>query len=194
MREVVASPPVQFRPRRGGLVLVHSVRRAGKDFAVRVSSVMTFVAPRALSSVVSSAASAGGRDRTTAMLLRFQSLESWITARPTPLLAPFWITQSPGLRWTKSLSRRQAVTGFTDTVATCEAVRPVLSTRTTADSSTCRCVRHVPSPPRRGITQSPGAAVLTLEPAAITSKQASLPGTALGAGVESAVVKGGRVG
>lgn len=46
----------------------------------------------------------------------------------------------------------------------------------------------------RGMTQSPLLTVEAEAPAERTSKQASLPGVAVGVGVPRAVVKGGEVG
>ncbi|KAI4136853.1 MAG: hypothetical protein LQ340_008114 [Diploschistes diacapsis] len=92
---------------------------------------------------------------------------------------------------TKSTSIRHAVTGFTLTPATSAAASPAPSTLITSASATCRCVRHVPSPVRRGITQSPLRTELAPEPAATTSKTPSLPGTAEGEGVPRADVKAG---
>ena len=52
----------------------------------------------------------------------------------------------------------------------------------------------MPRPVRAGITQSPTFTVLTDWPAERTSKQASLPGMAVGVGVPRVVVNGGRAG
>ena len=52
----------------------------------------------------------------------------------------------------------------------------------------------MPNPVRAGTTQSPCFTVFTLEPTACTSKTASLPGTAAGCDVPSAVEKVGLLG
>ena len=46
------------------------------------------------------------------MVLTPMSLAIWMTARPTMLLAPFWMITSPGFRVSNSRSRQYAVAGL----------------------------------------------------------------------------------
>ena len=171
-----------------------------KERSRAASSVTTWVKPlpRVSSSCFKLAScDLSCRFRITAMLWICHCRPSWIAARPTPELAPFWMNQSPALpsRWMKSVSMRHAVTGFTPTVATCSGRSPCFSTLSTLSSSICRCVLHVPSPVYFAITQSPFLmSDLMPEPVLRTSKHPSLPGTAEGWGVPRVLVKGGSDG
>jgi len=81
-------------------------------------------------------------------------------------------------------------------VPTCRGVRPSLEEIfRTCEESARACVRQVPKPVERIITQSPfWRSGGQEEPRAAISKQPSLPATALGWGVPSNEVKGGREG
>lgn len=188
-------PPTQFKPSRTGSLppLVHSCTCFANSGVRTSSAVTTCVAPRSRSSFWSAAPASPSLPRTIATLGMPQRLANCSTALPTALLAPFSTTQllplspSSARNSTNPSNNRHAVTGFTVTAATCAGVKPVGSTRTTVLSSTWACVRHVPSPTPRGVTQSPRFTVLACPPAARTSKHPSLPGTVPGRGVGEGV-------
>lgn len=101
------------------------------------------------------------------------------------------------------LSMAYAVHGFTLTVAACTALMPCRSSslrRRNEPAGACMCVRHVPAPGPRMITQSPlrkggkSGSGEAEEPALRTSASPSLPGTAEGLVVEREVVNGGWLG
>lgn len=83
--------------------------------------------------------------------------------------------------------------GLTVMVAASIGFSPSLfSTFMTFSDGICRFVRHVPSPVRLGITQSPFVNPFALDPAETTSKTPSLPGTAEGWEVPRSVFKDGK--
>src|ERR1700737_284299 len=102
------------------------------------------------------------------------------------------MNQYPSLNSSKSRSMRYAVHGFTDTVPTCTGFNPSLfSILSTCFSSASACVRHVPKPVLRMITQSPFCNPFMADPTEVTRKEPSLPATALGRVVPRREVKGG---
>src|SRR5689334_19125843 len=133
----------------------------------------------------------------TLILLNPHSLPSCIAALPTPLLAPFCINHSSPRKphLAESSSMRYAVHGLTETVPTCNGVRPsLLSIFRSLLSSMSICVRHVPWEVCFMMTQSPLLKLLTPEPVLITSATPSFPATAEGSDVPSDVFKSGLEG
>ena len=162
------------------------------------------MAPRARSSLFRASVAAGsGRSRIMDILLIPHRRASCDTSLPTPELPPFWITHGlvlvcGSLGGRKSFNILHAVSGLTLTLAASIALRPDLLILMTLPESTCRCVRHVPSPTERGIThcplsQLPPSGFAAAPPTAMTSKTPSLPGIAAGRAVPREVLKRGFV-
>ena len=101
-RRKALRPPTEFNARAKPLPLVHSFARFGTSSL----SIHTSPAPNSMSSILLSSL------RTRLINLTPIFLANWTTERPTAELPAFWITKSPSLRYSKSLSNRQAVSGL----------------------------------------------------------------------------------
>ena len=99
-----------------------------------------------------------------------------MTYSPTPLLAAFWMTQSPGANVTNSESNSEAVGGFTVIIANCSG-SPTGGKAMSPAAGTSRCEAHVPDPTGNS-TRCPTTTVVTPSPRAATRPMPSLPPTA----------------